>query len=255
MGFRRRWACLAAWLLIAASGGLVACSSARLEPGALDARQRLVVAPLNLAVKLDEKLGDGVQPVRDEIIAYLQQRHAKVAVVWPSDAWDVWQLAMFETRDVSGGADRRLDKAVRRFLKELGREVEFGAFMLPTLVFRQAKVWGDTVRWDGVRRRLGTRSRMQAGVLPTVAPSIGESHVAGAKVPGVSLHVLVYNASGRRIFEGRGGLDLAHAVLVTGVGDSGHGKLVSQENPFQNLDHLKEGVALALDAYSPSRSR
>ncbi len=76
-----------AWALLGCACVLLACSSSRVAPAALEGADRLVVAPLNLAVKLPVELEDGAQPVRDAIIAYLQQRDARVAVIWPSDCW------------------------------------------------------------------------------------------------------------------------------------------------------------------------
>jgi hypothetical protein len=228
---------------------LAACSTAPPAAERNLGAVRLVVAPLNLAVKLPVELEDGVQPVSDEIIAYLQQRDAQVAVIWPSDAWELWKESMNASAQEGSG---RLEKAVGLFVEQLARNAEFSAFMLPTLVFREAKVWGNTVRWDGVRRRLPMRARTTANArLPTLEHSLGQSHVQGEKVPGVSLHVLVFAPDGRRIFEGFGGLDLVHEVLVTGSAATGHGSLVLDLSPFENLDHLREGVALALDAYVP----
>ena len=244
-----------AWALLTCVCALAACSTPSAAPEPLKGADRLVVAPLNLAVKLPVELEDGVQPVRDEIIAYLQQRDAWVAVIWPSDAWELWKEAMIATSSTKDGA-QRLEKAVGIFVAELGRNAEFSAFMLPTLVYREAKVWGHMARWDGVSRKLPTRTRAIANArLPTLEPSLGESQVKGAKVPGVSLHVLVFAPDGRRVFEGRGGLDLVHAVLITGSADTGHGSLVPDVNPFRNSEHLREGVALALDAYVPTTQR
>jgi len=243
------WAVLG-WVVL-----LAACATSGAVPEPLAGADRLVVAPLNLAVKLPMELEDGVQPVRDEIIAYLKRRDARVAVLWPSDAWELWKQSMVASAGAKDGT-QRLEQAVGIFVEELARNAEFGAFMLPTLVYREAEVWGDTARWDGVRRRLPQRTRSTANArLPALEPSIGESRVRGAKVPGVSLHVLVFAPDGRRIFEGWGGLDLAHAVLVTGSVATGHGNLVPGLNPFRNPDHLREGIALALDTYVPSTLR
>ncbi|MBW2270756.1 MAG: hypothetical protein JRH16_19520 [Deltaproteobacteria bacterium] len=231
---------------------LAACTTPGAAPEPLGGADRLVLAPLNLAVKLPVELEDGVEPVRDEIIAYLKRRDARVAVLWPSDAWELWKQSMLASAGAEDGASR-LEQAVGLFVEELARNAEFGAFMLPTLVYREAEVWGDTARWDGVRRRLPLRTRSTANArLPTLEPSIGESRVRGAKVPGVSLHVMVFAPDGRRVFEGWGGLDLVHAVLVTGSAETGHGNLVPDLNPFRNPDHLREGIALALDTYVSS---
>lgn len=240
-----------AWALLGCACVALACASSRVAPEPLDRADRLVVAPLNLAVKLPVELEDGAQPVRDAIIAYLQQRDARVAVIWPSDAWELWNQSMSASANSKGGRPR-LEQTVGFFVEELARNAEFGAFLLPTLVYREAEVWGYTARWDGVRRKLATRTRLTANSrLGTLEPSIGESQIKGEKVPGVSLHVLVFSPQGRRIFEGWGGLDLVHAVMITGSADTGHGSLVPDVNPFRNLDHLREGVALALDAYVP----
>jgi len=250
---RRGFRALRAASLASALGSLlVGCATPGQAPAPpLPGADRLIVAPLNLAVKLPVELEDGVQPVRDAILAYLQRRNARVAVVWPSDAWELWQSAMAQTESV-GNESRRLDKAVGLFVVELARSAEFSAFILPTLVYREAKLWGDTARWDGVRRKLPTRTRLTVSSrLSTLEPGLGDAQVRGAEVPGVSLHVLVFDREGHRIYEGLGGLDLVHAVLITGSKATGHGTLVQEVNPFRNPENLEEGVALALDGYSP----
>ena len=71
----------------------VACQS-QAPASSLGDAERVVVAPLNLALRLPPELEDGVRPVRDEIIRYLQERDARVAVIWPSDAWELWRESM-----------------------------------------------------------------------------------------------------------------------------------------------------------------
>ena len=46
-----------------------------------------------------------------------------------------------------------------------------------------------------------------------------------------------------------------HAALVTGSEETGHGRLVQDTNPFRNPEHLREGIAVALDAYVPAGAR
>lgn len=231
------------------------CSRGGALPESLRNANRLVVAPMNLAVKLPIELEDGVDPVREEIITYLQRRHAHVAIIWPEDAWRLWRESMAAAiADAPAGG--RIEAAVGRFVTELRQHAEFGAFMLPTLAYREAKVWGQTARWDGVRRRLSLRGRVDAGAqLQTLDAPIGESSIAGQRVPGVSLHVLVFSPEGTRTFESWGGLDLVHAALVTGSTETGHGSLVQDTSPFRDRENLREGVAIALDRYKPGRRR
>ena len=241
-----------AWLGLA-----LACAGSGAGPQRLPGRDRVIVAPVNLAVKLPTELEGAVEPVRAEIIAYLQGRDARVAEVWPADAWDLWREAMLATAAERGAAELHLDAAVERFLADLSQHAEFGAFVLPTLVYRQARVWGQTARWDGVRRRISVRARFSADSrLPTVEPTgIGEAEIKGARVPGVSLQVLIFAPDGERVYEGWGGIDLAHAVQVTGSRATGHGRPVPRIDPFREPEHVREGVRIALDAYLPQRGR
>ncbi len=246
---------LAVGALVAVALLASGCGPSGRGPSSLRSADRLIVAPMNLAVKLPTELEDGVEPVRDEIITYLQRRHAHVAVIWPADAWELWRQSMAAALTEDAGGNR-IESAVGRFVAALREEHEFGAFMLPTLAYREAKVWGQTARWDGVRRRLSLKARGGAdSKLQTLDAPIGDTSIAGERVPGVSLHILVFSPDGRRVFEGWGGLDLVHAALVTGSSETGHGALVQSTSPFHNRDHLREGVAIALDRFRPSRRR
>src|SRR5262245_61224036 len=84
-------------LLAALAAQAIGCSGAHRRPlefghGAPGA-PRVVVAPLNLAVALAPDLEDAVEPVNAELIHYLQDHGAHVAVIWDPDAWALWRDA------------------------------------------------------------------------------------------------------------------------------------------------------------------
>lgn len=205
------------------------------EAGAADS-ERVVVAPLNLALELPLNLDEAMEPVEDEIVRYLQSRGARVAVIWPPDAQWLWRSAVVATDD-SPSVARDLEHAASVFARQLHANADYRLLVMPSLVYRPAHVASGYASWDGVRRRLPVRRRTS---------SASSSAEWEGRVTGLSLHVLVLTPEGRRVLQGWGGLDLVHDLLEQ-PRSSGSSFLVPRDRPLQDTDHVREGIALALD--------
>jgi hypothetical protein len=231
-------------------------------PGAL----RVVVAPLNLPVQLAPDLEDAVDPVSAEVIRYLQSHGARVAVIWAPDAWTLWRdsaAAMQAARQVPP----ELAEVAAAFSRALVEHADYDLLVLPSLVYRDARVMGRYALWDGVRRRIRFRSRGgvpigRAQPIPDPIDSTDRSS-AGAvvtqwrgRITGLSLHALVFTPEGRGVFQGFGGLDLVHDAVQVREGSPEPPVLHLHSNLLENSVHVREGIALALDPYlASSRSR
>ena len=247
-----------AWgLLVAALAGLIVSSAGcgTLQPGALRwdddgsaaGSVRVVVAPLNLAVRLARDLEEAVEPVEAEIIRYFQSHGARVAVIWPSDARWLWQdsVAAIQGRESLAPA---LETAARVFVRELTEHADFDLLVMPSLVYRQARVTGRHASWDGVRRRVTLHTRTVTG------ENLHTMDWRG-RITGLSLHTLVFTPEGRRVFQGWGGIDLVHDAVLTQEGSHERSFLRLQRQLIENHEHVREGVALALeqDAFTSPR--
>jgi len=207
------------------------------EPG----DEPVVLAPLNLAVALPADLEESVvEPVEGEMIHYLQSRGARVAVIWKPDASWLWrESAGTAASDGSDGDD--FDAVVRSFARTLSEHAAYRALVIPSLVYRHARVSGRHAHWDGVRRRIPVRSSDHRG-----------DHTTNwdGRITALSLHALVYTPDGERIFQGWGGLDLVHdAATRPAGGGKDMAYLVPQNRLLDDPEHVQEGIAHALDGH------
>jgi hypothetical protein len=239
-----------AWgLLVAALAGLIVssagCGNAQTGllrwdgDGSAAGSVRVVIAPMNLAVRLDPDLEEAVEPVETEIIRYFQSHGARVAVIWPADARWLWQNSMAAIlRSESPSAD--LDTAVGAFVSALGEHADFDLVVMPSLVYRKARVTGRHAQWDGVRRRVTLHTRTMTGANLHTADWTG-------RITGLSLHALVFTPEGRRLFQGWGGIDLVHDAVLTQETSHDRSFLRLRQQLLENTEHVREGVALALE--------
>jgi hypothetical protein len=227
---------------------------------------RVVVAPMNLAVPLAADLEDAVEPVGDELIRYLQARGVRVAVVWDPDAAMLWRDAA-ESVQAASDAPAEFARVAAVFSRALARHADYDLLVLPSLVFREARVKGRFAHWDGVRRRLRVRVRAgsprgRAQPIPDPIDSTDRAS-AGPVTPdwrghitGVSIHTLVLTPEGRAVFQGFGGLDLVHDPVKEREGSDEPPVLHLHSTVLKSGEHVREGIALALDPYlEKSRSQ
>ena len=158
MALRRSGLAVAAAILLTSAG----CKSP--QPRVVEAGPsgvgtvRVVVAPMNLPVQLSPDLEDAVEPVTQELIRYLQARDGRVSVIFGPDAWALWRASDEALRQ---GREEAPDVAVVAsvFARSLAKESDFDLLVIPSLVFRDARVTGRFAQWDGVRRRIRFRVR------------------------------------------------------------------------------------------------
>ena len=93
--------------------------------------ERILVAPVNLAVRLPPVLEDAVEPVREALIQSLQGRGADVSLVWGPDAWNLWRDAVAK---VSGSNGKRENfDALRLRMAEVKKRIKASAASSPLL--------------------------------------------------------------------------------------------------------------------------
>jgi hypothetical protein len=228
-------------LIVSSAGcGSVQSGLVRWEDGGSSAGSvRVAVAPLNLAVPLPRDLEEAVEPVQVEIIRYFQSNGARVAVIWPADARWLWQSSMLAVNSSESDAPG-LETAARAFVRALDEHADFDLLVMPCLVYREARVIGRHAQWDGVRRRLHLHARTVTGENPHTRDWKG-------RITGLSLHALVFTPEGRRVSQGWGGIDLVHDMVLVKGENSSRSFLRLQQQLLENPEHVREGVALALE--------
>jgi hypothetical protein len=216
---------------------------------------RVILAPLNLGVALPPDLDDAVPIVEQALIADLQRRGARVAVIWPPDATALWQECVAGI-DSTGDPARDLRAAARSFAEILGEKEPYAVLLLPSLVLREARVSGRSAQWDGVRRRIGVRVQSQddASQPAPDSPVFDASGLAAAaewrgRTMGLSLHLLAWRPGRRTPSERWAGLDLVHDAVQMRRGRGAPATLELRPRAQLLADPalVQEGVALAVD--------
>ena len=233
------------WLALA----FAACA-APLHPAREGDSLRVAVAPLNLAVELPPDLAPAVEPVQQEILRHLIASGARVGVVWPADARLLWHRAVVSERD-RGGGDPALRATAGEFVRSFSEQsdADFDLLVLPSLLYRQARIRGQRASWDGVEREMVVEGEEEPP--PRRHPTARVGRGWRGELAGVSLHVLAFRRDGGLVSEAWGGLELAHRAVEPVPGPSGAAILYPREKPFDDLEHLREGVAIALEPFLP----
>jgi hypothetical protein len=99
------------------------------------------------------------------------------------------------------------------------------------------------VTWDGVTRTL--RVRNPEGRNLQVLRDLDTQAAAP------SLHVAVYSPDGQKLFEGVGGLDLLHALVIEGEPTRIDAELLPRSQIFAERSSLQEGIAVGFDPFLP----
>ncbi len=191
----------------------------------------LVPVPPELSAITDRSLG--------QITRYLAAQGRERGVIDPLEAQGLW-LASIAEADESDTVSHDFHGAMKIYAHKLGGPAAFDALVVPSLVYREGRLRNRIVKWDGVVRRL---------------PSVGEDSKAiplsfEASVPVVSLHVMVFGASGELLFENYGGVDLAHSFAYE-PGDEGGLRVALRDSLLGERRFLREGVEIAFDPYLP----
>jgi hypothetical protein len=178
-----RWALRLAfaWAL----AGCAAHSPAILEPGTSSTKApargpRVVIAPMNLGVGLPASLEHGAPAVEQALVRDLQQRGARVGVLFAPDALVLWNQCARSLPSKPSRDDPMRDVAVA-FARELDRAAICDALPLPRLGLRERRISLELLALQpGRRPPLAIEQRLE----PSRALPQGDS---GPVADGVSL--------------------------------------------------------------------
>lgn len=214
-------------------------------PGSGPAAGRVLLVPLNLAVRAEPRLEPGIEPVWQALVEHFQDRDPRPASLARESANALWNAAQADARKSDAAQAHDVYASYARFARRVAKQVDFGSIVIPSLVERAARVRGRRAAWDGIRRMVET---------PRV-----EGEGAGIRSDGMdgvlaaaSLHVAVLDPAGKLLFEGVGGLALLQRPGL--VEEDGRTRLKLRDDPdaFSNAEHLRAGVAAAFE--NPLRS-
>jgi hypothetical protein len=241
-------------LVIAATAALAfACASAPRNDASIQAGRSarvLMVLPLNVAMSMPEGLGDRSPAVWQELESYLQSHGKRLKTVSYRDARRLWRASIGQARRAAESGKADYAAAASLLVLELRRHTDFDAVIAPSVFVQQAGMAGMRASWDGVTRTIEIHRDNRKILQPAVS---GSSTARAA-----SLHVVVFDGDGHKLQEGQGGLDL----LVRARADEGFGQIVddhfwlfeSRLDFFGNREHLREGIAQALEPFLPATS-
>jgi len=207
-----------------------------------------LLLPLNVMVDLPDELQRPAPHVSELMTAHLEARGKEVSSIGLYAAREFWRAA---TRDVekSDDAERNFVAAAPPFAMQLQEQKAFDALVIPSLVYREARIveGSHSVIWDGVNREVEIVNET------LVHGSFHFTAYPGGEMPAVSLHVIVLDAQGHRIFESYGGLDLVHKFDLTGAADhEGRFHLPFRSNRLGDDAFLREGIGLAFEPFLPA---
>jgi hypothetical protein len=201
----------------------------------------VLLAPVSFNQGIPESLEKGVDVVREEMAVQLRARGVSVGAPTLAEFHDVWIAATREIGtlyDADGVFDEaRFDAASRAMIEAYtARGEQFDVLLLSYFEIRTATVRGGRASWDGVKRLpildLGNGKRE-----PTPFPHLWQ-------MPGVSLRVVAFANDGARLFEERGGLEVAIEYFA-GL------RSRPRQDLFQDASAVQEGVAIALAPLFP----
>jgi hypothetical protein len=214
---------------------------------------RVVVAPLNLAVRTPADLAGKGDPVWSELLHYFQERDRQLAVINTISAERLW-LQAIDAVDVSAGS-AALRAAEARFARELARHREYDLLVIPSLVLRPGHLSGTHAFWDGVQREVPNAAILVgSGLADVVAPGGVVAGGLRGKVAAVSLHVTLLRSDGSEVFEGLGGLDVLQEAQREAVWGS-RLRFVTRSEPFSDPEAVREGVERAFDGPTLTAAR
>ena len=213
--------------------------------------ERLLLAPANLALALRPELEGGVEAVQEEIVAYLRLQGRQVERVSLLDGRRLWEESIAEVK--ASGVPLGFDVSAAAFARKLGESRDFQALVMPSLLLHQTRVKHRKASWDGVKRRMDVvnmphaRAGRSDDMMLRAMTGLGMTGDAAVS----SLHVVVIARDGKRVFEGRGGLDLVQEIEVKSVDRSFRIDLRTREALLQDRAILREGVEIAFTPYLP----
>jgi hypothetical protein len=211
-----------------------------------------LILPLNVAAAMPRELEGPSAIVWEELELYLRAQGKELKTVARRTARSLWVRSIQQARAGEKGARAGYDDAARALALELRKHADFDAMIAPSLFVREARIADRSASWDGVERELefepgGPEARRVAADTPLEGVA-----------PAASLHVAVFDASGEKLHEATGGLDLLVRVRVgrngARSGDDSQPPgfaFAARTDPFADRAHLREGFNAAFAPYLP----
>ncbi len=226
------------WLAVSAESG---------EPRAAALGSgRVVLAPVNLAVRAVAELEPGIEPTWRALLAYFASEQEPAIALARKDAGVLWNEVMADEQKAGRGRD--LYAAYGHFARRVAEQAEFGSLVFPTLVTHSARVRGRMANWDGVSRPIEVPGQLSESIDTLRDGKIWlNRHGATGELAAASLHIAVFSPSGELRYEGTGGLVLLQELVAPArQTDEIELTAVMRKDPFAAPDQLREGIRAAL---------
>lgn len=205
---------------------------------------RVTLLPLNWAVSLPVQLEKPSRRVFDLIRKHLVDSGKTVET---PGLYAVRQLASDHERQSIDDPEigEGFDSLMQGVVDKLAGRNPLDVVVVPNLVFRTARIYSGTnsAVWDGVKRPLvfsaeyGSSGDIQYGLS------------ASGETKAISLHVLVYDPKGARIFESYGGLDLMEYLEIDH--DRKRYQRLVRDPLLVDESAIRTGIELAFEPFLP----
>ncbi len=204
---------------------------------------RLVVVPVNLAVRATPEIEPGIEPTWRALLAYFASDVQPVLALDRPGAGALWNEVMTEAQR-KGAKD--LYAGYARFAQRVAEQAQFEAILFPTLVTHSARVKGRVASWDGVNRAVGIPGPFTQSIETFRAGKIWlDREGASGELAAASLHIAVFDADGTLRHEGRGGLVLLQEIVTAPRSNGSELATALRKEPFAAPDQLREGIGAA----------
>jgi hypothetical protein len=224
------------WLAVSAESG-------ELRPEALGTG-RVVVAPVNLAVRAVAEVEPGIAPVWHALLEFFASEKQPAIALDRGDAGLLWNEVMADAQKAGEGGD--LYAAYGRFARRVAEQAQFDSIVFPALVVRSAHVDGRTASWDGVHRPIEIPGQFFESIDTYREGKIWVArHGASGELAAASLHVAVLSSAGELRYEGKGGLVLLQEIVAPPKPSEVELTAVMRKDPFAAPDQLHEGIRAA----------
>ena len=211
---------------------------------AASATGRVLLVPVNLAVRAVPEVEPGVEPVWRALLEYFGSEEQPAIALDRADATALWYEVMADAKRAGGEDD--LYAAYGLFAQRVGAQVEFDSIVFPTLVTRSARIHGRAASWDGVRRTVEIPGQFYESIDTYRNGKIWLSRYgANGELAAASLHIAAMSPRGELRHEGTGGLVLLQEIVEPRDKSGVELTTVLRRDPFAAADQLREGIAAA----------
>ncbi len=239
----------ATWAALALAHALGCASSPPSERTVLAGNwaQTLLILPLNVPAVMPRELEPARPLVWQELEIYLRAQGKELKTVAFPVARQLWLDAIRRVRAAGKGAKVGFDAAAQALVLELARHADFDGVIVPSLFVREARIEGQSARWDGVERPVEFEIHRRAAAEAAAPPPVE------GLAPAASLHAVVLDAEGNKLQEALRGLDLLVGVRVRepSSGAEQSFEFATRPDPLSNRAHVRDGIAEALAPFLP----